>query len=171
MRFLYLLRHAKSSWDNIAVADHDRPLAPRGEKAAGIMAQHMREAGVVPDHIICSSAVRTRETLALLGKVVKGVSVTFEPRIYEASVFSLLQVLAAQEDTAQRIMMIGHNPGMERLTMLLCGHEGEPGALAALRLKYPTAALATIALDIPSWSAIEEGTGRLQAFVKPRDFV
>jgi phosphohistidine phosphatase len=167
MRRLWLLRHAKSSWDDPSLDDHERPLAPRGRRDAAAMATHVRGAGVRPDLVLCSSAVRARDTLTGvmpglgpdLRIVVERSLYTFEPR-------RLADALAAVTDRAEALMLVGHNPAIQGLAERLAS-DGED--LARLHAKYPTCALATIDLEIASWADLASGAGRLVAFVTPRD--
>jgi phosphohistidine phosphatase len=165
MKTLFLLRHAKSSWDDPGLADHDRPLAPRGKRAAKVIAEHLREERIAPDLVLCSSSQRTRETLERIAPALGGdVAVEIERELYAASADRLLERLRAVDDDVESVMLIGHNPGIEQLALSLAG-DGEK--LADVRRKYPTAALATLELE-GRWSELEPGTARLADFVKPK---
>ena len=165
MKRLFLLRHAKSSWDDPGLADHDRPLAPRGERAAKVIARYLREERIAPDLVLCSSSRRTRETLDRIAPALGNeVRVEIERELYAASADRLLERLRAVDDDVESVMLIGHNPGIEQLALSLAG-DGEK--LADVRRKYPTAALATLEFD-GRWSALEPGTARLADFVKPK---
>jgi len=167
MRTLYLLRHAKSSRDDPALADHDRPLAPRGIKATPVVADHLRDAGVVPDVVLCSSARRTRQTLDLLGDAVPpDCDVRIEDGLYQASAQTLLERIHALPDGAPRAMLIGHNPALERLALLLAASGDHLDRMAS---KFPTAAVATLEAAVDSWSDLTPGSARLTAFVRPDD--
>ena len=163
MRQLFLLRHAKSSWDDPGLADHDRPLAPRGRRAAKLIARHLADEGIEPALVLCSSSVRTRETLDRLG-LADHVAVEVEPRLYAASESELLDRLREVNDDVESVMLIGHNPGIEELALALAG-SGED--LDAVARKFPTAALATLEFDGP-WSDLGPGDAELTAFVKPK---
>jgi phosphohistidine phosphatase len=145
---LYLLRHAKSSWDEPGLADHDRPLAPRGRRAAKAMGRYLREQGIEPDLILCSSATRARQTLERLG--LPGARI--EPGLYGADAATLRRFIPK----AASAMLIGHNPGIHDLAVSLARSGPRVPELAA---KFPTGALATLELD----------TGELIDFVRPRD--
>lgn len=161
MSTLYVLRHAKSSWDDPTLADHDRPLARRGITAAPLIADHMRSEGIDPDVVLCSTARRTRQTLDLLGDAIPADSdVHIEPGLYGASTDALIARLRILPDTAERALVIGHNPGLEQLVSLLAGDRPA---------KFPTAALATLDAAIDRWSDLTNGCARLTAFVRPRD--
>ena len=114
---LHLLRHAKSSWKDESLADRDRPLAGRGRRAAAAMAEHFAAQGIVPGLVLCSTAVRTHQTYARLE--LGDVPVRYEPGIYGASADELLTLLRTVPDTVDTLLMIGHNPGLEDLALLL----------------------------------------------------
>lgn len=167
MRTLYLLRHAKSSWDDPALADHDRPLAARGIRATPVMADHLRHAGIVPDVVLCSSSRRTRETLDLLGDAIPATSdVRVEEGLYHASADTLLRRIRMLSDSTRQAMLIGHNPAMQELAILLAG-SGEH--LARLIRKFPTAALASLDTSIDRWKDLAAGCATLTGFVRPKD--
>jgi phosphohistidine phosphatase len=169
VRTLYLLRHGKSSWDDPSLDDFERPLNGRGRRAARSMAKHLAGAAVTPDLVLCSAAKRTRETLERLGKPLSESQVLVERGLYAATHQRLLDRLRRVPEDARSVMVIGHNPGLERLARLLCGEDGEPQALGRLQTKYPTGALATLGLKVAGWPELDAGTCRLQAFVKPAD--
>ncbi|SRR5579883_1549792 len=160
MKNLILLRHAKSSWDEPALSDFDRPLNNRGKKAAPIIGKLMKERQLKPDLILCSPSKRTKQTAKLVLDSAKlDLDVTFDKGIYEASTSKLLNILKSQEATAESILMIGHNPGLEDLLTELTGcHE-----------HFPTAALANIVLDIENWKGIKYGAGELKWIVRPKE--
>jgi phosphohistidine phosphatase len=167
MKRVYLLRHAKSSWKDRSLADRDRPLARRGRRAAEAMAGHLEAAGVRPDLVLCSPALRTRETLERIEPGFGGeIELRVEEQLYGASEASLFDRLSALPEEIGSVMLIGHNPGLEELGLALAS-EGE--GLVRMREKYPTGALATIELPADSWSRIERGSGHLVAYVRPAD--
>lgn len=174
MRRLLLYRHAKSSWDDPTVSDHDRALSNRGLKAAPRMGRMMAEQGYLPDLIICSTALRTRETLRLTLPALltqKLPQVRFEAAIYEAGPHALEGAIRAHGEDCESVMLVGHNPGMQMLALLLAAQSADQsgtGAHDRLSEKYPTAGLAVIDLAITCWSEIKPGCGRLIAFVTPR---
>src|SRR4051794_27250896 len=112
MRTLFLLRHAKSSWDDSALSDHERPLNDRGRRTAPLMGELMRERGLTPELIVCSTAVRARETAAAV-KSAGGFAadVVFEPGVFEASPNTLRAIIAGMDDRYTSAMLVGHNPG------------------------------------------------------------
>jgi phosphohistidine phosphatase len=166
MMLLYLLRHAKSSWDDAALADYDRPLAPRGRKAAKKIAGHVRDAGVRPALVLCSSARRARDTLKRIApELPKGTEVRIEDRLYGASDQDLLDRLREIPDDVPSAMLVGHNPGLEDFASQLAS----PESRARLEEKFPTGALATLALSGTGWTALEGGTADLVDFVVPKE--
>jgi phosphohistidine phosphatase len=163
---VYVLRHAKSSWDEPGLSDHERPLAPRGRRAAKAMARHLREAGIDPGLVLCSTAKRARQTLQRIEPAVGRRSVHVEDGLYGAGAAALLERLHAVPDPVGSVMVIGHNPGLQDLILGLA----QPGPLRdEVAAKYPTAALATLAADVVSWPDLRPGGAQLVAFVRPRD--
>ena len=169
MRTLLVLRHAKSSWDQIDLDDFDRPLAARGQGAAPLMGQYLRKHGLQPDLVVCSPAARTQETWQLVqSELGADISCKMLRTIYLAAPSQLLAVVRRTPDDVGTLMVIGHNPGLERLASSLSG-SGRDKDLAKLRTKFPTAALAVITFDAAHWSQVAAGAGRLEAFVRPKD--
>jgi phosphohistidine phosphatase len=166
VRTLYLLRHGKSSWDDPELDDFDRPLAPRGRKAAARIAAHMEEEGIAPELVICSPAQRARATLDGLGDAVAGARVDLDRDVYDAHETDLLARLREVPPEVGTVLLIGHNPSIERLALLLAA---ESARLDELRAKYPTAALATLTFRAPGWRELGPGGAELAAFVRPRD--
>ena len=160
-----LLRHAKSSWDDPALADHDRPLAPRGRRAAKAMAKYLRRERVVPAVVLCSSACRAQETLAGISPALGDeAEVLIEPELYSASATQLLERLRRLPDTTSSVMLVGHNPAVQDLALTLVG-SGSGQTL--LEEKYPTAALAALGFA-GSWRELDEGGAELVDFVTPK---
>lgn len=158
-RRLYLLRHAKSSRDDPRLDDHERPLAPRGRKAARATACWIEEHGVRPDLVLCSSAARARATLDRVLPALGDPRVRVEPGLYHASANDLLERVRALPDEAASVMLIGHNPGLQELARLLA----PPGPAT-----FPTGALATLEAGVACWSALSAGGATLTALVLPR---
>jgi len=163
---LYLLRHAKSNWDDPELADHERPLAPRGQRAAKAIATHIAAEGIEPALVLCSSAVRTRETLDRITPALGSPEVEVEDGLYGAGAGALLERLRRVPDSVSSVMMIGHNPGIEELALELAGSGDD---IERVERKYPTAALATLTVPGDSWPELAEGRSELRAFVLPRE--
>ena len=169
MKTLTLLRHAKSTWDDPVARDFDRPLNKRGRRAAQTVGREMRAQGLAFDHVIASPAVRVKETL---GGIVDGYGSPIEPafdeRVYLASPATLLELIHEVSDEAHRLLIVGHNPGLEALALLLT-QEGGDKFRDEIAIKYPTATLAEISLPADHWRDVEEGEGRIARFIRPRD--
>lgn len=171
MRRLYLLRHAKSRWDDPNLEDHDRPLAPRGERAGAAMAGAVAALMPPPALVLCSTARRAHDTLALVRAALPAtVPVTIDPSLYTFDPLALRQRLTLLDDTVTAVLIVGHNPALERLAIGLARDDGS-APLQALRRKYPTAALASLDLSLPHWADLGErgAHGRLSAFIRPAD--
>ena len=168
VRWLYLLRHAKSSWDAPELADIDRPLAGRGRRDAKAMAGYMREQGIVPALILCSPAKRTRQTLKPLKRWLTGSRIAFEDGLYAASTDRLLRSVQEIDDGVRSALLIAHEPGIRELALLLAG-SGDPDALTRVEEKFPTGALAGLALPSERWTALAPGDAELRWFVRPKD--
>lgn len=167
MRRLWLLRHAKSSWGDARIADIDRPLSERGRRAAAALAEHCKAAGIRPDLVLCSSAVRARETLAaVLPGLGEAMPVSIEEALYTFDADHLLVRLRQVPDDAGSVLLVGHNPGIGVLAADLAvdGRDSE-----RLNQKYPTGGLVSIDLDVNTWTDIGKGRGHLNAFVTPGD--
>ncbi len=159
-RTLYLLRHAKSSWDDPELADHDRPLSVRGSRNAAALAAHLRTADISPALILCSSAQRARETLAgIVPALDTETEIRIEDGLYGAGPEQLLARLRDVPEATSSVMVIGHNPGLEDLA----AHFDSRASGAPL----PTAALATFELS-GEWSALAAGSATLADRYTPR---
>jgi phosphohistidine phosphatase len=156
---LWLLRHAKSSWDDPALADHDRPLAPRGLKAAGRIARWASDHEVRPDLVLCSTALRARATLDLVVHALDDPEIEFEDALYHASAAELLARLRTVPVGRTGVLMIGHNPGLHELVGLLAPPR---------RDAFPTGALAELRLAIATWGEICPGCAHLAELLVPR---
>lgn len=166
---LGLLRHAKSAWDDPTLDDFDRGLSPRGIKAAPLMGKTMRKLGLRPDLILCSTALRTRATLALVLPELKlpAADVRYDERLYLTPPVTLLDVLADVPADKPAVLMVGHNPGLHALALELTG-SGERQARTELATKFPTAALAVLTFEATSWRDVRAGSGRLVQFLTPK---
>lgn len=166
-RRLMLLRHAKSAWPD-GVADRERPLAPRGQKAAPRIGEYLQAEKLIPDLVLVSSARRTQETWALVAPhLPKGAEGREIDVLYEAPANRLLEIVRATDPSVRSLMLIGHNPGLQHFAAALVG-AGEGRALKRLEEKFPTAGLAVIDLPLALWSDLHAGTGTLERFVTPR---
>ncbi|HVN62008.1 MAG TPA: histidine phosphatase family protein [Gaiellaceae bacterium] len=165
MRSLYLLRHAKSSWDDPTLADHERPLAPRGRRDAGRIAAHLLELGIRPELVLCSTALRTRETLEVIRPALGDATVKLEAELYAASAVALLERLREVPEKRTSVMLIGHNPGLQDLALALA--PAGPGR-DRLEAKFPTAALATLTIPAATWQELTPADAVLADYVVPK---
>lgn len=172
---LWLLRHAKSAWDDPSLDDFARPLAPRGKKACRALARHMAERAIYPDLVLCSPAVRTRQTWERLEKRLSGgappkvpgeARTRFESKLYLAESPILMALVRAVPPSIRELLVIGHNPGLEDFAQSLTGTSAGD-ALDRLADKYPTGGLAELTFSVKNWSQISEKTGFLSSFVVP----
>lgn len=169
MKTVLLLRHAKSSWKDAALADIDRPLSKRGRAAAKQMGDYLAREKWLPSQVLCSPSKRTRETLDCIQDAFgEAVPIRFEKGIYLAEAPMLLRRLRRLSDSLGSVLVIGHNPGLEHFAAMLT--EGEDSALRrAMAAKFPTGTLAAIGCEIDHWTELKPASGRLEAFVRPRD--
>jgi phosphohistidine phosphatase len=168
---LLLLRHAKSSWDDPGLRDHDRPLSERGERSAAAMGAYLRQQGTAPDLVLCSSARRTVDTLTgVRPGLPKGVAVDIDRAVYEVDAAALLDRLRQVPDSVGTLLVIGHNPGLEDLATKLSGPDSDPGARKALGRKFPTGGFASLVFD-GDWHGLDWNQARLTGFVAPKDLV
>jgi phosphohistidine phosphatase len=170
MRQLLLLRHAKSSWGDPQLADHERPLNSRGRGAAKTMAQAMRDLGLAPDVVLVSSARRTLQTLEALEPWDETPLIEVMDALYLAPSPEILAVLRKAAPAARCILLIGHNPGLHDLAVLLAGAHAASGDAQVRRMAaaYPSGALAEFSIATP-WSEVGETGTRLMRFVTPKD--
>jgi phosphohistidine phosphatase len=161
MKLLSILRHAKSSWKDSSLEDHDRPLSKRGLRDAPRMGALIRERGLVPDTVLSSTARRARDTaLAVATEAGFPDEVRFSRRLYGADPDTYLESLRALPDTTAHVLVVGHNPGLEALLATLVGESHT----------LPTAALAVVELPVESWSELgPPPLGRLQGLWRPRE--
>jgi len=166
MKHLYLLRHGKSSWEDAGLTDHDRPLNARGRHAAKLVAEHLRRELTPIDLVLCSSARRTRQTLEGIARALgDDVPVEVEHELYGAHCDDLLGRLRRVPTATQSVMLVGHNPAIQELTLSLA-QGGEK--LARVQRKYPTGALATLTFE-RDWHELQPQDAELVAFVTPKD--
>ena len=168
MRTLYVLRHAKSDWGDASLRDFDRPLNGRGRKSAKAMGRELRERGLTPDLVLLSPSARTTETLA---RVEEGFGASFE-KVEESSIYlaeneALVALIRNAPAKSERLMIVGHNPGMHELVLLLANEPRDLREEAAA--KFPTGAMAEISFDVGDWSDVTPGSGFIRSFLKPRE--
>lgn len=169
MLTLLLMRHAKSSWADAGQSDFERPLAKRGQAAAPEIGAWIAAHDLKPDLVICSSAVRTRETLKLaLPKLgTPSPRVEIDDELYLASPAEMLERLYALGAGPKRVMLVAHNPGLQALASALAGR-GPKAARSELAVKFPTAALAVLTFAVDAWTDVRPNSGQLMHFITPR---
>ncbi len=169
MKTLYVLRHAKSSWNDESLSDFERPLNERGKKAAPFMGEFMKKNDFAPDLIISSPAERAKQTAELVKKAANfEAEIRFNEKIYEASPLRLLEVVSQTDASAKTLMLVGHNPGFEGLVRVLAGENA----------RMPTAALAVLDLEIDDWAEVYDDCvafdeikpcGKLRTLILPKE--
>lgn len=164
-RRVVVIRHAKSSWDNPSLADHDRPLSKRGRKAVRRLHDHIENLALRPDLVLCSSSRRTSETLDgirdVLGRQARPI---LDPTLYGAGAEQLLSILRRLDDHVTTVVLIGHNPGVADLVDLLAA---DPATARGAIDAFPTAAVAVLSVAGP-WRATRPSCAALDSFWTPR---
>ncbi len=169
MMRLLLLRHAKSAWDVPGAADFDRPLAPRGRRAATMIGEHLAAHRLLPDRILSSSARRTRETLiGLLPVIASELEIRITRDLYEVAPEAYIDCIGALGGAARTLLVIGHNPSVQECALELIG-SGNPALRDEIGEKFPTAGLAVIDFEHHKWSEVRPRSGRVVAFFRPRE--
>ncbi|MGW0085593.1 SixA phosphatase family protein [Streptomyces sp. NPDC003393] len=166
-RRIVLFRHAKADWPQ--VSDHERPLAERGRKDAAVAGRKLADSGVPFDLALCSTATRTRETWKLaVHELPHRPKTVYEERIYEASPGELITVLNETPDDIHNIVLIGHNPGVQGLTEVLCGTSQEEARERMSRRGFPAGAFAVVTFE-GSWKSLEPGVATLVDYWAPSE--
>ena len=168
-RHVVLVRHAKSAWDQPAEGDHERTMADRGRSALPLMNQHLAASSLRPDLVWCSSATRTIETLAgIRSALPERADVDVDRNLYNATEATVLTRLQELGDDVACAMVVGHNPTMQYVAVMLADpHDSDTEAYAQVQSKVPTGAIMTISFD-GSWSDLEPGSARLDNLFTPR---
>ena len=162
MKILYLVRHAKSSWDNANQSDHDRPLNHRGERDAPRMGQRLRQRGDQPEVIISSSAVRAQTTANILATAIDYPTsdISIDERLYGAEPEDVLSIIQDLDDGIHCAMLVGHNPTFTALINALGGCDFD---------NVPTCGMAVLSFPIDSWKNIATIQGKLVDFDFPKN--
>jgi phosphohistidine phosphatase len=169
LKTLYLLRHAKSSWNHPGVRDHERPLNARGRAAAPKIGAYMRDQGWLPELVISSTSERTRQTWALVSEELDGdPRVIFTDEMYHASAGSLMLLIESLPDEVDSVLLLGHNPGTHSAADMLAGN-GNDQQIETLEYKFPTAGLAVFEFDTSAWRDCRAKSGELIDFVLPKE--
>ena len=160
MKTLYILRHAKSSWDNPLLADFERPLNKRGLEAVPLVGEIIYKNGFKPELFLSSPAKRAKQTAVLVREVgAIEPEIRFDERIYESSPQTLVQIISELGEQADSLLLVGHNPGLEGLIRFLTGETQT----------MPTATLAVIDLNVENWAEITAECGTLKNLIRPTD--
>jgi len=169
MLTLTLLRHAKSDWTDDTLDDFDRPLAPRGIKAASVIGRELKKRGPAINLVLCSPATRTTETLDLvLPELTPDTpELTYIDGLYHAQPEHLWEHIINRAVSARHVLVVGHNPGLHQLAQVLA-RESTPADSAALATKFPTAAFAQFQFASDNWKELETNSGQLAQFTTPR---
>jgi phosphohistidine phosphatase len=166
VKTLTLLRHAKSGHDPHVARDFDRALNDKGRRAAVIMGRHARSLGLTFDRIVASPAIRVSETMTAFAQgYAQALTPIWDRRLYLASATTLLDVVASTPETDSNLLLIGHNPGLEDLVLMLAA---DAELRTAVEQKFPTASIAQLHFTGP-WSECGAGQCTIAAFVRPRD--
>ena len=176
MRLLLLLRHAKAARDAADGKDHSRPLNERGHVAAAAMGRWLAsQPALQPELVLASTARRTRETWAeIAAQLPAQTQAHYERALYLAAPQTILECLVKTSNAIERLMIVGHNPGIHELARMLVGKIGaRPAARLAfdrMRDKFPTGSLAVVAFPkTQNWADVATGQGRFESFTRPRD--
>jgi phosphohistidine phosphatase len=174
VRTVTLLRHAKSSREDLRLADIDRPLAERGRADAPRMGQWMARQytskghGITPDLVLCSPSVRTRETHALIASALPAkIETRFDAKLYHAEAARLLRTIQDLPGRVHHVLLIGHNPGFHDLALRLTG-AGDRGLRRALAEKFSTCGCAVLSFDVTTWAEVAPKTGTLLHWMSPK---
>lgn len=164
-KYLYLLRHAKASSDTSTLADHERPLAPRGRRAAALLAEHFDRSDIRPEMILCSSATRTRQTLEPIATSM-GLAerVHVDPGLYGATAEEVLSRLRAVDGQVTSVLVVGHNPGLQDLAVALAGDDRE--TVGRLRWHFPPGTLVTVTAG-DTWRQLSPATAQVTSVIIP----
>ena len=167
MKILTLLRHAKSGWDDPVTRDFDRPLNPRGRRAARTVGAEMKALDLAFDLVLASPARRVIETLEEVAAAFGPLPRRFDERLYLAAVPTLLDMIRGTPDAVERLLLVGHNPGLEQIALLLSRRGGR--WRPEVEIKYPTGTLVEIELPVDRWADAREGGGDMVRLIRPRD--
>lgn len=172
---LHIMRHAKSDWSGAGLTDKERPLNERGLEAAARMGDWMQRKDIIPDIVLCSSAIRTQQTLdAIVSAGVRARHQVILDDLYLASTRTAIQLIKQHGGTNQSIMLVGHNPTSHELAAGLAytnPAKADPLLLSRLANRFPTGALASFEVDANIWKDCDTLSGRLLRFIRPKDIV
>jgi phosphohistidine phosphatase len=165
---LYLLRHAKSSWADATIDDHDRPLQAKGERRAAAQRDHMKSRGIHADLVLCSTALRARQTYDIVAPALGEPEVRYEAGIYEADPGDIITMLNRLDDRYDNVLIVGHDPTFQMLAATLA-MTATGDAMERVKRKFPTCALATLTFGDAGWASVAKGVGHLEDFYTAED--
>jgi phosphohistidine phosphatase len=165
---LLVLRHAKSSWADNTLDDHDRPLQKKGERRAAKQREYMKEQGLKADLVLCSTALRARQTYDIVAPALGDPEVRYEAGIYHAEPQDIVDMLNRVDDSHENVMIVGHDPTLQMLVALLA-MTATGDALDRIKRKFPTAGLAILSFGHAAWPSVGRGVGHLESFHVPGD--
>lgn len=169
MKTLLVLRHAKASQDSPSNLDFDRPLNPRGRRQALALGRMMRERKLAVDSILASPAARVVETVSgLMEGSGESIEPAFDRRLYNASPETLLDVIRGIDDNVERLLVVGHNPGLPHVLLQLADKDSD-GLRGEVAAGFPTATLAEVRLAVERWRDVAPGSGRIVSQIRPDD--
>ena len=169
MKTIFLLRHAKSSWDDPRLNDLDRPLASRGIKSSKKIGKYLKKNKLTPDIVYCSSATRAKQTWELVNRIVeKKKNVKYINKLYMANSSDFMDVIKKTDNDFKSLMLVSHNPGIESIAIELSKNENNKFH-QIINIKYPTGALAIIKFNLSDWGKINYKKGEIYEFIKPKE--
>lgn len=166
MKYLGLLRHAKSDWNDSSMRDFDRGLNERGRAGARLIGRYIRSQDQKWDSLLASPAIRVRHTL---DEAALGIEPTFDPRLYLAGPETHFDVIRDQAGDADAVLIAAHNPGLQDVVLTLVSREHETPDFREAMVKFPTASFAVLELPIDDWSELGAQNAKLVQFKRPRD--
>ena len=169
MKTIFLLRHAKSSWDNLNLDDFDRPLSNKGIKASKKIGNYLKTNKFVPDIIYCSTAKIAKQTWELTNIIIKKKkNILYKDNLYMANLSEFMKIIKKTKNKFKNLMIVSHNPGIESLAIELSKNENNKFH-QIINIKYPTGALAVIKFNLNDWGKINYKKGEIYEFIKPKE--
>ena len=169
MKTIFLLRHAKSSWDNLNLDDFDRPLSNKGIKASKKIGNYLKTNKFVPDIIYCSTAKRAKQTWELTNIIIKKKkNILYKDNLYMANLSEFMKIIKKTKNKFKNLMIVSHNPGIESLAIELSKNENNKFH-QIINIKYPTGALVVIKFNLNDWGKINYKKGEIYEFIKPKE--
>ena len=169
MKTIFLLRHAKSSWDDVRLDDFDRPLSSRGIKSCKKMGKYLKKNKLIPDIVYCSSAIRAKQTWEVVNRIVEiKENILYEDSLYMSDFSNFINIIKKTKNNFKNLMIVSHNPGIENLALELSKDKNNE-IYEKINIKFPTGALIIIKFDLNNWSKVDCKKGKLYEFIKPKE--